>query len=342
MLTWTILFWGKDIYRSMKFGFKRNFRRSGSGTCSNARQQVSETGEIVIRSDDRSPDGLQGRWNKHIKAVGAIRNWKRKGNLETSTVEERTKNENEGSAQLERAEETDAITLERREQPHEDDERRFSETDKRSMDTSHFEEPRSLEEECEHFIAMQRYQSIPILWYLFILAIAFTSGTVLCVRGNTTLKFTSYLVGVILGGFLSPVVGVLKARTGGTCYIGPIAKMVFGAILQPGHPLATAYFSATCTAVMSQCLVLASHFKMGAYLRVPPRVVFTAILFGIAISAAIELPIMFAIVSRQRETLLSDTGTLMWSGIQFQLVVSCQPLSPIVVLSCFPTFLEEI
>ncbi|MCO5600112.1 hypothetical protein L7F22_054220 [Adiantum nelumboides] len=167
----------------MKFGFKRNFRRSGSGTCSNARQQVSETGEIVIRSDDRSPDGLQGRWNKHIKALGAIRNWKRKGNLETSTVEERTKNENEDSAQLERAEETDAITLERREQPHEDDERRFSETDKRSMDTSHFEEPRSLEEECEHFIAMQRYQSIPILWYLFILAIAFTSGTVLCVRG---------------------------------------------------------------------------------------------------------------------------------------------------------------
>ncbi|PWN92240.1 hypothetical protein FA10DRAFT_285125 [Acaromyces ingoldii] len=167
---------------------------------------------------------------------------------------------------------------------------------------------------------MQRYQSVPILWYLFTLSIAFTSGTVLCVRGNTTLKFTSYLVGVILGGFLSPVVGVLKARTGGTCYIGPIAKMVFGAILQPGHPLATAYFSATCTAVMSQCLVLASHFKMGAYLRVPPRVVFTAILFGIAISAAIELPIMFAIVSRQRETLLSDTGTLMWSGIQFQLV----------------------
>lgn len=53
---------------------------------------------------------------------------------------------------------------------------------------------------------------------------------------------------------------------------------------------------------------------MGQYLKIPPRVLFAAQVWGTLIGAFVNYAVMAAIVSAQRETLLDPIGTAVWAG----------------------------
>lgn len=288
MVAWTILFWGRDIYVSMKTSFMENFRTSNDVEDQAEIQHDSsatQVGEkaLTYRSPCKSAASAETDTSHIVFNAGA-----EEGIIEDEKKESKSCQLEEGGGKA-------------RGSP---------------------QEPGTRREDCEHYIAMRSYKTIPLLWYGIIVITAIICGVIFCARGNTTLKFSSYLVGIIIGTFLAPIVGLLRSRAGGNCYVGPVAKLMIGAALQPGYPLANSYFSMSCAAVMSQCLVLASHLKMGAYLRVPPRVVFVAIILGLAMAMAIQAPIMLTIIDRQRATLLLATGTNMWSGQHYQVLVS--------------------
>ena len=57
---------------------------------------------------------------------------------------------------------------------------------------------------------------------------------------------------------------------------------------------------------------------MGQYLKIPPRVLFSAQLWGAIVGAIVNYAVMISIVSSQRATLLDPTGTNVWSGANVQ------------------------
>lgn len=53
---------------------------------------------------------------------------------------------------------------------------------------------------------------------------------------------------------------------------------------------------------------------MGQYLKIPPRVLFIAQIWGTLLGAFVNYAVMAAIVSAQKETLLDPVGTSVWAG----------------------------
>lgn len=57
---------------------------------------------------------------------------------------------------------------------------------------------------------------------------------------------------------------------------------------------------------------------MGQYLKIPPRILFAAQLWGTILGAFVNYAVMTSIVSSRRETLLDPIGTNVWSGATVQ------------------------
>lgn len=53
---------------------------------------------------------------------------------------------------------------------------------------------------------------------------------------------------------------------------------------------------------------------MGQYLKIPPRVLFIAQVWGTLLGAFVNYAVMATIVSSQREKLLDPVGTTVWAG----------------------------
>lgn len=66
--------------------------------------------------------------------------------------------------------------------------------------------------------------------------------------------------------------------------------------------------------VVSTSISLAGDLKLGQYLKIPPRALFFAQIWGTILGAFINYAVMASIVSAQREVLLDPIGTNVWAG----------------------------
>ncbi|KAJ8516828.1 hypothetical protein ONZ45_g5896 [Pleurotus djamor] len=164
-----------------------------------------------------------------------------------------------------------------------------------------------------HYQAMKKYKEAPMWWYVILLVLSFIAGLVVVIKGDTTLPWWSYIIALILGGFITPFSTLLFARMGNGIATNQLMKMVAGAV-NPGRPVANLYFSMWSHDVVSTSINLAGDLKMGQYLKIPPRVMFITQVWGTILGAAINYAVMASVVDAQRETLLSPTGTNVWSG----------------------------
>ncbi|KAL4067063.1 OPT oligopeptide transporter protein-domain-containing protein [Scleroderma yunnanense] len=166
-----------------------------------------------------------------------------------------------------------------------------------------------------HWRAMQKYEEVPSRWYVCLLVISFVSGRIntfisgliVIFKGQTTLPWYSYIVALLLGSFVTPFSQTLSARFGSGVATNQLMKMVGGAIV-PGRPVANLYFTMWSHDIVSQSIGLATDLKIGQYLKIPPRGMFFTQVWGTI------LVIMVSIVNSERNTILSPTGTNVWSG----------------------------
>jgi len=132
-------------------------------------------------------------------------------------------------------------------------------------------------------------------------------------KGDTTLPWYSYLVALTLGTFVTPFSNVLWGRLGSSVTTTQLMKMVAG-VIAPGKPVANLYFSMWSHDVVTTAISLAGDLKMGQYLKIPPRVMFFAQLWGTIIGSTVNYVVMVTVVDARREILLDPRGTNVWSG----------------------------
>jgi len=122
---------------------------------------------------------------------------------------------------------------------------------------------------------------------------------------------------LLLGSFIAPFSNLLFARLGNGIATNQLMKMVAGA-LHPGKPVSNLYFSMWSHDVIATSISLAGDLKMGQYLKIPPRALFIAQIWGTLLGAFVNYAVMASIVHAQRETLLDPVGTNVWSGQDVQ------------------------
>ncbi|KAH8987176.1 OPT oligopeptide transporter protein-domain-containing protein [Lactarius akahatsu] len=182
---------------------------------------------------------------------------------------------------------------------------------------SSFKHARDKTQPDPHWVAMQKYDEAPWWWYILLLLSAFFAGLISVLKGQTTLPVWSYIVALISGAIVAPFSTLLFARMGNGITTTQLFKMIAGAI-NPGRPVANLYFSMWSHDIVSTLVGLSSDLKMGQYLKIPPRAMFVAQIWGTIIGAIVKYVVMISITGAQRDLLLNPTGNNIWSGRTMQ------------------------
>ncbi|KAH9972971.1 oligopeptide transporter [Lactifluus volemus] len=178
---------------------------------------------------------------------------------------------------------------------------------------SSFKHARDKTQPDPHWVAMQKYEEAPWWWYLLLLVLAFFAGLISVLKGETTLPVWSYIVALISGAIVTPFSTLLFARMGNGIATNQLFKMIAGAI-NPGRPVANLYFAMWSHDVVSTSIGLAGDLKMGQYLKIPPRALFLAQIWGTIIGAIVNYVVMISVTGAQRDHLLDPIGSNVWSG----------------------------
>ncbi|XP_019179271.1 PREDICTED: oligopeptide transporter 5-like [Ipomoea nil] len=134
----------------------------------------------------------------------------------------------------------------------------------------------------------KNYKPVPQWWFYFLLVIVVGVALVACqgFGGQLQLPFWGVLLAVLLSLIFTLPVGVIVATTNQQAGLNVIAELIIG-YMYPGRPLASVTFKMYGTSSLSQSLMFLSDFKLGQYMKIPPRSMFMVQLVGTLISCCV-------------------------------------------------------
>ncbi|KAJ3091055.1 hypothetical protein HK102_001826 [Quaeritorhiza haematococci] len=157
---------------------------------------------------------------------------------------------------------------------------------------------REREEEGDvHARLMRVYDEVPTAWYtLLLLSTILISLLLVTLTPLLQLQWWGVLLAVVLASAFVLPVGVLQAVTGTSIGLNVLSEMVVG-FLVPGEPIANVVFKTYGYMAMRQCLDLVGDSKLGHYLKLPPRSLFTAQLWGTLLGSITNYIVMELVLS---------------------------------------------
>ncbi|MCO5579657.1 hypothetical protein L7F22_033514 [Adiantum nelumboides] len=126
-----------------------------------------------------------------------------------------------------------------------------------------------------HTRLMEKYADIPQKWWSFLLVGSVGLSLIICLvfKDQVQLPWWGLLLACVLAaGFTLPI-GVITATTNLTPGLNIITEYIMGYIL-PGYPLANVCFKVYGYMSMSQAVSFLADFKLGHYMKIPPRSMF--------------------------------------------------------------------
>ncbi|KAI3783841.1 hypothetical protein L1987_42929 [Smallanthus sonchifolius] len=139
-----------------------------------------------------------------------------------------------------------------------------------------------------HTRLMRVYKPVPMWWFLVILLLNIALILYACVHYSDTLQLPWW--GVLLAcavaiAFTLPI-GIIAATTNQAPGLNIITEYMMG-YLYPGRPVANMCFKVYGYISMTQALTFIQDFKLGHYMKIPPRAMFMAQVFGTIISVIV-------------------------------------------------------
>ncbi|ESK86478.1 opt oligopeptide transporter [Moniliophthora roreri MCA 2997] len=148
---------------------------------------------------------------------------------------------------------------------------------------------RSLSEQSDiHARLMSRYPQVPDWWYAIIFLSMFTIGVISIELWPTQLPVWAFVLSLVIAFVYVIPVGMIQAITNQQVGLNVITELVIGYIL-PGRPVAMMMFKTWGYITMAQALQFTSDFKLGHYMKIPPRSMFWAQVAATMISATAQL-----------------------------------------------------
>ncbi|KAG0046031.1 hypothetical protein BGZ83_008758 [Gryganskiella cystojenkinii] len=170
-------------------------------------------------------------------------------------------------------------------------------------------------EEDIHTKLMRAYPEVPQWWYAVLYVLMFALSIVTCEVYGLQLPWWALIVALAIGWLLSFPSCALYAITNSTIGLNVITELICGYML-PGKPIANMVFKCYGYMAMSQSMSLLEDLKLGHYMKIPPRALFVAQMWGTIVGAVFNYFTMIVIVNAHRSW-LDGTGqdpSDLWTG----------------------------
>ncbi|GAB2219394.1 hypothetical protein Droror1_Dr00007029 [Drosera rotundifolia] len=145
-----------------------------------------------------------------------------------------------------------------------------------------------------HTRLMKRYPDIPIWWFYVMLLGTMAVSLVLCIVLNKQVQMPWWglLFASAMAFIFTLPVSIITATTNQTPGLNIITEYVMGIIL-PGEPIANVCFKTFGYMSMAQAVSFLSDFKLGHYMKIPPRSMFLVQFIGTIIAGTINAVVAF-------------------------------------------------
>ncbi|KAJ3224008.1 hypothetical protein HK099_000385 [Clydaea vesicula] len=164
-----------------------------------------------------------------------------------------------------------------------------------------------------HCRLMKKYDKVPKWWYLslFFFMLFLSIFNVEILAPELQIRWWGICLGVLISSFFALPVGIIKAITGTGIGLNVLTEMIMGYI-KPGEPISNICFKTYGYMTMSQGLSLVEDGKLGHYMKIPPKKLFLAQLFGTIIGSITNLLVMELIL--KEVDFKNPNGDPQWSA----------------------------
>ncbi|CAI8598544.1 unnamed protein product [Vicia faba] len=139
-----------------------------------------------------------------------------------------------------------------------------------------------------HSRLMRKYKSVPMWWFHIILVVNIALIIFICEYYNESLQLPWW--GVLLACAISILftlpIGIITATTNQQPGLNIITEYIIG-YMYPERPVANMCFKVYGYISMAQALTFLADFKLGHYMKIPPRTMFMAQMVGTFISVLV-------------------------------------------------------
>uniref|UniRef100_A0A6M2ETW2 Oligopeptide transporter 4 n=1 Tax=Populus davidiana TaxID=266767 RepID=A0A6M2ETW2_9ROSI len=143
-----------------------------------------------------------------------------------------------------------------------------------------------------HTRLMKRYKDIPSWWFYLLLGVTLIVALALCIFLNDQVQMPWW--GLIFASVMAFVftlpISIITATTNQTPGLNIITEYVMGVIL-PGRPIANVCFKTYGYMSMAQAVSFLNDFKLGHYMKIPPRSMFLVQFIGTVLAGTINLAV---------------------------------------------------
>ncbi|CAL9106809.1 unnamed protein product [Musa textilis] len=141
-----------------------------------------------------------------------------------------------------------------------------------------------------HTRLMQKYADIPGWWFYSLLLLTVAVSVVLCtvLKDQVQLPVWGLFFACALAFIFTLPISIITATTNQTPGLNIITEYMMG-LLQPGKPIANVCFKVYGYMSMAQAVSFLADFKLGHYMKIPPRSMFLVQLIGTIIAGTINI-----------------------------------------------------
>jgi len=144
------------------------------------------------------------------------------------------------------------------------------------------------ENEDIHAKLMRAYPEVPSWWYYLVFVAALVLSLVTVTVWDTKLPWWGLLLSILIAALFTLPVGIIQAVTNQQPGLNIITEFVIGYWL-PGRPIANVCFKTYGYISMVQALFFTADLKLGHYMKIPPRFMFTIQMYGTLLNTLINL-----------------------------------------------------
>ncbi|THU73997.1 hypothetical protein C4D60_Mb04t28720 [Musa balbisiana] len=141
-----------------------------------------------------------------------------------------------------------------------------------------------------HTRLMKKYENIPEWWFYLLLAVTFTVSLILCtvLNDQVHLPWWGLIFACGMAFVFTLPISIITATTNQTPGLNIITEYIMG-LIQPGKPISNVCFKVFGYMSMAQAVSFLADFKLGHYMKIPPKSMFLVQLIGTIIAGTINL-----------------------------------------------------
>ncbi|KAJ7683983.1 OPT oligopeptide transporter [Mycena rosella] len=139
-----------------------------------------------------------------------------------------------------------------------------------------------------HARLMSVYPQVPEWWYAIIFVSMFVCGVVAIEVWDTKFPVQYFILALVIAFIYIIPIGMIQAITNQQVGLNVITELIIGYAL-PGRPIAMMMFKTWGYITMAQALTFTADFKLGHYMKIPPRSMFWAQTVATVLAGTVQL-----------------------------------------------------